>query len=105
MKKTRPKRWDRHEIMAEIRRRGTTLRAVAVNAGLEKNGCSVALIRPFPAAEVAISAFLKVPLHELWPDRYSRSPSSRRDPTTEHPEKRSLNGSTVQTVESMRGAA
>lgn len=102
---THTKQWDRHEIMAEVRRRGTTLKAVALNAGLAKDGCSVALIRPFPAAEAAIAEFLNVPAAELWPDRYPAPSLSRRDPTSSATGNGSLNSKADQTSRRILGVA
>jgi Ner family transcriptional regulator len=64
--------WDKHEIKAEIGRRGGTLKSVAEKYGLEPNLVRMTLNRkkPITSADQAISKFLKVPLHELWPDRY-----------------------------------
>lgn len=62
--------WDRHQIAAEVKRRGSTLSAISINAGLPEPACRNALIRKYQAAERAIARFLDVPLHELWPDRW-----------------------------------
>lgn len=64
------KKWDAPAIAAAIKRRGQTLTGLAVNAGLGPSACRSSLSTPFPAADKAISEFLDVPLHELWPDRY-----------------------------------
>lgn len=58
------------EIRAEIAMRGMTLTRLATEAGLDESACRVALIRPLLSAEKAISRFLGVPLHQLWPDRW-----------------------------------
>lgn len=62
--------WDAPGIAAAIKRRGKTLTRVAEEAGLNPSACRTSLSTPFPAADKAISNFLNVPLHELWPDRY-----------------------------------
>lgn len=64
------KNWDRHEIRAEIHRRGSSLTALAIAEGLTPSACRVALCRPLPSGEKAISDFLGVPVFVLWPDRY-----------------------------------
>lgn len=75
-------RWDRHAIAAEIKRRGSTLRRVSQEAGLSDSTCRSALRRPLPSGEKAISDFLGIPVHVLWPDRHaasaSRQPASIR---------------------------
>ncbi|MEL8056501.1 MAG: helix-turn-helix domain-containing protein [Pseudomonadota bacterium] len=63
--------WDRHSIKAAIARKGETLAGLAKQYGLAEGGLSVALNTSFPAAERAISDYLQVPLHELWPTRYA----------------------------------
>ncbi|PHY20779.1 helix-turn-helix domain-containing protein [Caulobacter sp. BP25] len=71
-KKTRkPAGWHPADIRAEVSKRGKTLAGLARDAGLDESACRVALIRPLPKAELAISRFLGVSLHELWPLRWS----------------------------------
>jgi len=64
--------WDKHEIKAEIGRRGGTLKSVAEKYGIDPTLIRITLARkrPITSADQAISKFLKVPLHELWPERY-----------------------------------
>jgi len=68
--KTKKQGWHPAEIRAAIAMRGKTLSGLAVEAGLDDSACRAALIRPLPKAEMAISRFLEVPLHELWPARW-----------------------------------
>ncbi len=63
-------RWDKHDIKAAIYRRGTTLSKLATDHGLSASACSLTFLRPCPRADRVISAFIGVPLHELWPCRY-----------------------------------
>lgn len=63
--------WDKHAIKAALYRKGQTLSGLAKESGLSEGSLSVALNTRFPAGERAISDFLQVPLHELWPDRYT----------------------------------
>lgn len=65
------KNWDRHEIKAEVHRRGATLLEIALAAKAEPSSTRVALRRRNRCGEMVIAAFLCVPPHELWPDRYS----------------------------------
>lgn len=94
----RPRVWDRHEIMAEIRRRGSSLRAVSLEAGLSESTCRKALAVPMPSGEAAIADFLGVTVHELWPDRYPVRPASTRENATNGAREASLNGATDQTA-------
>lgn len=72
MSKTAPVRWDRHAIKVEVSRKGTTLRAISLAAGLDPSACSAALSRRHFAGEHALAAFLGVAPEVLWPDRYQR---------------------------------
>lgn len=67
------KGWHREDIKAEIRKRGTTLRALSLNAGLSICAGTVALKKPFPSAQRVVSEFLNIPLHTLWPQWYDES--------------------------------
>lgn len=72
--------WHPEDIKAAIRKKGTTLSALATNNGLSDSACRAALIRSVPEAERVISTFLNVPLHVLWPARHERPASG----TTRH---------------------
>lgn len=61
------RRWDRHAILAEIGRRGSSLRKIGETAGLRRASLSWALKIPRIRANRAIAEFLGVPLNELWP--------------------------------------
>ncbi len=63
-------RWDKHEIKAAIGRKGMTLTGLARSEGISTSACRASLIKPSPAGDQAISRFIDVPLHVLWPDRY-----------------------------------
>lgn len=69
-------RWHPADIKAAIEKRGANLSQLARGAGLEESACRQALRRPLPSGERVISAFLNVPLHVLWPDRYA--PNGKR---------------------------
>ncbi len=66
------KGWHREDIKAAVRKRGTTMRAIAIDAGLCKDACHIAMTTPFPAAQHAIAKFLGVSLHSLWPAWYDK---------------------------------
>jgi len=67
-----PQVWDRHAIVAEIKRRGETLTNLATRSGLSPSSVRVTLNRKraVVTADIAISKFIGVPLHQLWPERY-----------------------------------
>lgn len=91
--------------MAEVRRRGSNLRRLALEAGLSEGACRKALAVSLPAGEAAIADFLGVTVHELWPDRYPVLPASTRENATNGAREASLIGATDQTSGSMKGAA
>ena len=71
--------WDKHDIIAEVRRRGTTLRQLALKYDLPAHACQHAVHWPYFEGEQVIAAFIDVPAPELWPERYNA------DGTTKHP--------------------
>lgn len=64
------------DIKTAIRKRGGTLYGLGRAARLNERVVSVALDVPHKAAEAAISEFLQVPAHQIWPSRYH--PDGRR---------------------------
>ena len=77
--------WDVHAIRAEIKRRGYTFVELSRKYGLAVSAIRTALVMPYPKADRVISAFLGVPLHNLWPDRYDRD--GNRLPSQSKPNK------------------
>lgn len=68
--------WHREDIKAAIRKRGSTMNDLAKERGLPPSTVRNALSRPAYSGELAISDFLGVPAHELWPTRWT--PEGRR---------------------------
>lgn len=66
--------WDRHEIKAEIHRRGASLSGIELEYGLKPGACRTAMTRRSRAGEAAIADFLGVAAEELWPERYAPAP-------------------------------
>ncbi|GAA0600312.1 helix-turn-helix domain-containing protein [Paenochrobactrum glaciei] len=66
------KKWDRHEILAEIRRRGMTLTGIARDAGLYSSACRAGMIGASRPGAEAIATALDVPFRDLFPDSYTR---------------------------------
>jgi Ner family transcriptional regulator len=65
--KKAPSLWDKHAILAEIGRRGSSLSRIAEERGMKRATLSWALKIPRVRANRAIAEFLGVPLRELWP--------------------------------------
>ncbi len=62
--------WHPADIIASLRKQGTTLAAVSRNAGLSPSTLSNALARPWPKGEWLIADALKIHPSEIWPSRY-----------------------------------
>lgn len=70
---------NRDRILAAVRTRGLTLRALDAECQLPRGACSAAIHKPYHEAEKRISHFLGVPAHQLWPERYN-SNGTRKQP-------------------------
>lgn len=66
--------WHSADIIAAIRKKGSTLSAVSRNSGLSSstltNALTNALTRPWPKGEYIIADFLDIHPSEIWPTRY-----------------------------------
>lgn len=62
--------WHPADIIAELRKRGTSLAAVSRNAGLSSSTLANALTRPWPKGEWLIAEALDVHPAVIWPKRY-----------------------------------
>lgn len=62
--------WHPADIIAALRRRGTTLAALSRQAGLSSSTLANALSRPWPKGEWLIAEAIEVHPAEIWPSRY-----------------------------------
>ncbi len=62
--------WHSADILAAIKKRGTTMAAVSRGAGLSSSTLSNALSRPWPKGEMIIAQAIGVEAKEIWPSRY-----------------------------------
>ncbi|MCD5362762.1 helix-turn-helix domain-containing protein [Chromobacterium aquaticum] len=76
MSSTQRTGWHKEDIKAAIRKAGSTMNALARDRNLPLSTIRNALIRPVLSGEVAIAEFLGIPVHELWPERWT--PEGRR---------------------------
>lgn len=67
-----PKVWDRHAILAEVRRRGMTLTGIAIDAGMYSSACRQGLLGTSRPGAEAIARALGIPFRELFPTAYTR---------------------------------
>lgn len=63
--------WDRHAIKAAITRKGKNLSELAKSYNVPPQTIRNALDKPSKNGEIIISEFIGVPLHILFPERWS----------------------------------
>lgn len=64
------KDWHHADIIAGLRKQGTTLAALSREAGLSSSTLANALFRPWPKGEWIIADALMIHPAEIWPSRY-----------------------------------
>ncbi|NIF22631.1 helix-turn-helix domain-containing protein [Candidatus Pantoea multigeneris] len=69
--------WHPADVIAALRKKGTTLAALSRHNGLSSSTLSNALSRPWPKGEWLIATALALHPAEIWPSRYF-DPVSRR---------------------------
>ena len=65
--------WHSADIIAGLRKKGTTLAAVSRKAGLASSTLANALTRHWPKGERLIAEELGVSPEKIWPSRYRKS--------------------------------
>lgn len=66
----RRKDWHPADVIAALRKKGTSLAAVSRQAGLSSSTLANALTRPWPKGEWLIAEAIAVHPAEIWPSRY-----------------------------------
>ncbi|HCM6841094.1 helix-turn-helix domain-containing protein [Klebsiella pneumoniae] len=62
--------WQPADIIAALKKRGTSLTAVSRNAGLASSTLTSALNRRWPKGERLIAEALGIAPEQIWPSRY-----------------------------------
>ena len=62
--------WHQADIIAGLRKKGTTMAAVSRAAGLSSSTLSNALSRPWPKGEMLIAQAMDIHPSAIWPSRY-----------------------------------
>ncbi|WP_130833637.1 helix-turn-helix domain-containing protein [[Erwinia] mediterraneensis] len=62
--------WHPADIIAALRKKGTSLAAVSRQAGLSSSTLANALSRPWPKGEWIIAEAINIHPSEIWPSRY-----------------------------------
>lgn len=75
--------WNRFDIIAAVRKKGGTLASIARGVGLSPKSVGWALVRPHARANTAVSEFIGVPLHVLWPQWFDAHGAPIRAPRAE----------------------
>ena len=65
--------WHPADIMAALRKRGTSLAAVSRRAGLASSTLANAICRHWPKGERLIAEELGVAPEQIWPSRYRKT--------------------------------
>lgn len=63
--------WHRADIGAALRKKGTTLAALARENGYASNSLQNSLSRKWPKGDLIIAEAIGVSLCEIWPSRYN----------------------------------
>ncbi|MCD1125373.1 helix-turn-helix domain-containing protein [Jinshanibacter sp. LJY008] len=70
---SRKEDWHSADIIAALRKRGTTLAALSRQSGLSSSTLANALVRPWPKGERLIADALEKHPSEIWPSRYLKT--------------------------------
>lgn len=70
--------WHPADIVAGLRKKGTSLAAISREAGLASSTLANALQRRWPKGEILIATALGCEPEEIWPSRYQRSKSFKK---------------------------
>jgi Ner family transcriptional regulator len=62
--------WHKADINASLRKKGKSLEALSLAAGLSSSTFANVLVRPWPKGEFLIADELGVHPGEIWPERY-----------------------------------
>lgn len=74
---SRKEDWHSADIIAALRKRGTTLAALSRQSGLSSSTLANALVRPWPKGERIIAEALEKHPSEIWPSRYLKIKNNR----------------------------
>ncbi|OCG28191.1 hypothetical protein A9G11_11840 [Gilliamella sp. wkB108] len=62
--------WHQADIIAALKKKGTSLSKLSRQSGLSSSTLSNALVRPWTKGEAIIASALNVEPSEIWPSRY-----------------------------------
>ncbi|WP_272682341.1 helix-turn-helix domain-containing protein [Providencia sp. PROV120] len=67
------KNWHRAEIIAEVKKKGSSLASLSRVNGLHKRTLYNVLDRSWPKGEKIIADFLGLKVSDIWPERYRKN--------------------------------
>ncbi|MGT3242573.1 helix-turn-helix domain-containing protein [Yersinia enterocolitica] len=70
--------WHHADIIAAIRKKGSSLSALSRGAGLHSSTLSNAINRHWPKGEAIIANFLGVDAAVIWPSRYKPNQKNKK---------------------------
>lgn len=65
-----PSDWHRADILAAVKKKGSSMVALSRNSGLADSTLSNVLHRRWPKGERIVAEFIGVPVEVIWPSRY-----------------------------------
>lgn len=71
MKKLKKEDMHRADIVAAVRKSGTSIQKLSIAAGLKPNTLNNALERRYPKGEKIIAAAIGLTPQDIWPSRYN----------------------------------
>ncbi|MTC58511.1 transcriptional regulator [Providencia rustigianii] len=71
--------WHPADIIAAVRKKGSTLSAISRSVGLNSSTLNNALSRRWPKGERIIADFLEITPEEIWPSRYINHQIQRKN--------------------------
>jgi len=87
-KRSTPADWHGADIVAALRKAGTSLRQLSLGNNWSENTLKTAMIRPYPEGEQIIAEALGVTPQEIWPSRYNPDGTPKRKLRMYKPRKR-----------------
>lgn len=77
-KKPAPQDWHPADVVAAVRKAGSSIRRLSIENGFAEGSLRVALLRQWPHAEEIIAGALARHPRELWPSRYESNGRPKR---------------------------
>ena len=70
--------WDRQDIVAAVKKRGSSLARLAIEHGYKRGSLHRSLYKRYPKAHGIIASYLGVPASVIWPHWYGQGEQASR---------------------------